>query len=858
MTHSTKLLFASAALGAVLAGPAMAQDAPAPSGRGDLLEEVVVTATRQADTVSRVPLSVTAVTQKSIDQSGVKSIQDLSRSVPSVTFRGTGSGDTSISIRGVISGLGAPTTGVYLDDTPIQRRLANGVNSGNGNAYPQLFDLERVEVLRGPQGTLYGGSSEGGTIRFITPAPSLTRYSTYARSEVSTTEGGGLSYEGGVAVGGPIVEDKLGFRVSIWGRHTGGYIDHVSLYDSSSIGKNTNTGNSRTIRLAATWAITDRLRVTPAYYSSVEHIADSDVFWEKVPQYTVRSGTFNNSGTIYGVPYSFPNRPFVGGVQGPFDQFGPFKTPVAYYPTTTTPVLQQSPRTIYLTIPSVTFDYDFDNMSVKFISSYINDYNKGYNSGQFGIRNAVLSTAITGNCGQGSAPLNYAAGCAPLYFPGFPQQFSEFHYKNENHQTVQELRFSSRPGDRKLSWVAGIYYSNSNYHVRSDQYNNEDATTIFLRGVPEAYFTGQRVLPVNDFAYREILIKESELAGFGEANYLVTKKLKVTAGVRYSRNDFRYTQYTGGAVFAPAFGFTGTAADPFPNATNGNNGIVRVSGQVVESPITPKFGLSYQATADNLIYATAAKGYRAGGVNVPANPIQCAAGIAAIGGTPPDTYSSDSVWSYEAGNKIKLFGDRAQVNSSAFYIEWKNPQISQAFPTCGYSYIANAGSAVSKGFDFQAQVRLFAGLSVSGSLAYTDARYTSTVRQPGGTSVVVTKGDELGAPKWQYNVAAQYDFDIFGRYRSYVRADYRYQGDYQRGGAIGTTSYDPISARGEATHFVTARAGVSLDKWDLSLFVNNLTNSQDRIFVGHGSGSPLITGATFRPREVGLQLTYRR
>ncbi len=129
-----------------------------------------MTATKQSDTVNRVPLSITAVTQASIDQQGVKTAQDLARTVPSLNISTSNvANGANIAIRGIYSSIGAPTTAVYLDDVAIQRRTTLGTFSGSGVVFPALFDLQRVEVLRGPQGDLYGGSAEGGAIRFITP-----------------------------------------------------------------------------------------------------------------------------------------------------------------------------------------------------------------------------------------------------------------------------------------------------------------------------------------------------------------------------------------------------------------------------------------------------------------------------------------------------------------------------------------------------------------------------------------------------------------------------------------------------------------------------------------------------------------
>src|ERR1700761_2580624 len=223
MTNSSlrALLLVSTALTVSgLASAAFAQAAAAPSS-SNAIEEVVVTATRQTSTVNKVALSVSAVTQKSLDQQGVRNVADLATQVPGFTFRTSG-GDNNpqLTMRGVggnaITGTSgsAPTTGVYLDDLPMMKRNANGLLTGSGSPLPLLYDLDRVEILRGPQGTLYGGSSEGGTLRFITPNPSLTTYSGSARLGASTISGGGIGDEEGIALGGPVVEDKLGFRVS--------------------------------------------------------------------------------------------------------------------------------------------------------------------------------------------------------------------------------------------------------------------------------------------------------------------------------------------------------------------------------------------------------------------------------------------------------------------------------------------------------------------------------------------------------------------------------------------------------------------------------------------------------------------
>ena len=212
-------------------GAAAAGDAETASSGA--LEEVVVTATRRSERLQDVPISVTAFSQEKMDAQGLRSIDDVTRSTPGVAFSRNGTGSSAnyndessdINIRGIDSSAGTSTTGIYIDDTPIQGRH---IGFGAVNAFPALFDLDRVEILRGPQGTLFGAGAEGGVVRFITPSPSLDKDSGYMRAELASTKNGDPSYEMGAALGGAIIDNVLGFRVSASFRRDGGYVDRVA------------------------------------------------------------------------------------------------------------------------------------------------------------------------------------------------------------------------------------------------------------------------------------------------------------------------------------------------------------------------------------------------------------------------------------------------------------------------------------------------------------------------------------------------------------------------------------------------------------------------------------------------------
>lgn len=244
--------------------------------------EIVVTATRQTEVLSKVPISVAAYNQQMLDNKGVRRIEDLARITPGLNIsrkESEGGSGLQISIRGIASDIGQSTTGIYIDDTPIQTRASG---SEITNPFPQLFDLERVEVLRGPQGTLFGAGAQGGAVRFITPKPSLTKYTGYSRAELATTEHGGRSYEGGSALGGPIIEDRLGFRVSGVYRRDGGWVDRVDYQTGALLQKDANSSTSYALRGALLWTPVDDLEIGLSVFHQRQRSQGTPTMWESI------------------------------------------------------------------------------------------------------------------------------------------------------------------------------------------------------------------------------------------------------------------------------------------------------------------------------------------------------------------------------------------------------------------------------------------------------------------------------------------------------------------------------------------------------------------------------------------------
>lgn len=937
------VLYTIGALSTVgISGVTYAQDgAQAPKALEDApqtVEEVVVTANHQTSTANKVPMAISAVTDKALETEGIKDVEDLSRTVPAMTYRVSGGdNDPVITLRGIGGNgatVGSPTTGVYLDDTPLQQRNLNGLETGNGSPIPNLFDLDRVEVLRGPQGTLYGGSSEGGTVRFITPTPSLTEYSGQVRAEVDGVDHGDTGYDVGAAFGGPIVQDKLGFRISVDDRRDAGWIDAQSVYDGHTFASDVNYGESLGFRATLKWQVDPTLSITPAFYQGRDYQNTGNTVWGPSPQVNFSGSTILNgiggcnstikapaspgacSITVAGKPYyyAFPATTIAPFTQNAMPWYGYQSTGNGYYATTSNPVFIASPRTTTLRVPSLTVDKDLGPVQVKSISSVVSDDTEGdtFNGGTGGGGRTVSRYMFgTTGCIDGLnelrpsfEPGTTACFTPPGYLPGFPAYQDTYTFQEKRLAEIEELRFSSDAGE-KLNWVGGAYFSHSAESVSGKEFSDENAISEFYQGTPESWragdygIAGPQPYSLNESQIneRDINLTEREWAIFGEANYNLTSKLKATAGFRYDNYTQEFGQQYGGAVagnppagtsFTNPAGFVPNpaavqAASANPNLPNSpTNPITNPANTALfatnlagcptaqdcpyqytnlqdhETTVAPKAGLSYNFTPADMLYATYSKGFRPGGVNPPVPPIQCAADFANLNITStPQSYKQDSVNSYEVGEKARMLDGHLQVNSSAFYIDWRNMQFNEAL-SCGFGFINNAAHATSTGAEVQAAGR-FGPWTLNANAGYDNAVFASPVKTPTGV-LIQRKGDNLGVPDWTATLGAEYAFTLLSL-PAFFHVDYDYSGTYQRGPGPGTSAYNPYTWEGPAYSTVNLRLGVRIKEIDWSIYADNVTNAQPFIDLTGGvtavSDSLRYTGISIRPRVIGAQANYR-
>lgn len=814
------------AMAATLAGglPASAQTAqPAPpasnssgSAANPGIEEIVVTARRRAETLDKVPISVSAFTDDKMQELDVKNFADLAKFTPGVTYDPD---SKDISIRGIDSSAGTGTTGIYIDDTPIQIRVL-GISSNN--TLPTVFDLDRVEVLRGPQGTLFGAGSEGGTVRYITAQPSLTDYSGKVHSEVDVTQDGAPSYEFGAAFGGPIVDDELGFRVSVWGRRDGGWIDHVDYQNDAVTKPDANGTQTYVTRGAVTWEPIPNLRITPSIDYQNRNQYDSNDYWVGLSD--PGAGKFQS-----GTPDKMPD----------IDR---------YY------------------LGAFNVNYDFSGMSLISNSSYFNRVEKvsGYSGTLYNLSFFQQSLNVAQQVADNGPTYQYGADpggypCAPgqcktnLYplltptginLPGMPDYEAENHILNAQRNITQEVRLQSDDPDSALTWVVGIFYAYDTQESREEINDPElPQLTEYLWSETMTELWGENLLSNGDDYINDTLGHDRQIAGFSDVTYAVTDRLKITGGIRYAFTHFDFTNYANGPQ---NFGPTGGP------------------GHKDETPMTPKGGITYQATDNDMFYATVAKGYRIGGANAPIPEQECQADLNTLGiAATPSSYDSDNVLSYEAGAKNKFFNGALETSESIYHIDWNRIQQSVYLTSCGFAFTTNLGPAVSNGFDFEAQGRLFDSVLIETAVGYTDAYYTDNQQMQGADpagAIVVYKKDSLGVAPWTVSAGVEYDFNAFD-HDNFFRVDWEFASKDDRltpQRQPGSGTYDPNLVPDPSTNYVSARLGVNSGPWDFALFMENALNAHPQLDLNHQDQyTELYEATTFRPRTTGLALNYR-
>ena len=799
------------ALACIAALDAQAQQAPVPADAAAsapkpvVLEQVVVTSQKRREDVRKVPLSVSVISGDAIQENHVNDLTDLTRSVPNVSFSSfAGAGLSTIEIRGVSSQAGSATVSVYLDDVSLTTRNIYS----QGTAEPRFFDVDRVEILRGPQGTLYGASSLGGTIKFISKQPDPRSFSGNAYTEVSTTSHGGTNYMAQGVVNVPLVKGSTALRLGVQSGHDSGYIDQVDPNTLQVISKGINSTHWDVLKLAVKSDFGAGWSVTPAVFAQRFKSDDIDAAYLSVGSYQTA-----NQGTALGL----------------------FQTSK----------IVREPATDRLTVPSLTLTGD---VGFGDLTGILSGYTRRFKRVQDGTSINVPYIADVISCGNADGR-NDDGSCPPPNVPAQPGLGavvgalpSAVQLDNKIDQTSLELRLASKDYDATrgpLTWVGGVYLAQTKTQV----FDNEPVFGInaafTAAGVDindpaqfDGTFPGAFAGDSSYYSARHYTDKQSSL--FGELTYHASSSLRGIVGLRVLRATQHFTRegdlfYAGGPSTA----------------------VIDSSSHAV----TPRFAVDWDVDPTSTVYGNIAKGFRLGAANrpVPLTPL-VQQDLAAMGlpTTIPDAFKPDSLWSYEIGSKSRLLDNRLALNMALYYLDWKDIQQDVVLPSSGFDFETNVGRAKSVGFEIEGRLRATEQLTLNAAASWVHATFSDDMPSLGMTNgeLNVKKGDLVqGVPKYSARLGFEYRFNPMSRGQAFVRGSGQWTGPSH--GSFVRDSPDYIRP---AYFNIDASTGMSFDKWDFTVFVKNLANNHKIIQQPDVQG--VFEAFYLRPRTIGVTASY--
>jgi iron complex outermembrane receptor protein len=761
----------ASAISAILAGAPAAHAAT--EAESNVLQEIVVTAQKQAENLQDVPISIAVFDNKKLEELHVVSLDDYVKYSPSIAYSraegqgGNGQPGTShIYMRGVVSGANEnhsgsqPSVGTYLDEQPV--------TTIDGSLDVHLYDIQRIEVLEGPQGTLYGASSEAGTVRIITNKPDPSQFSAGYDVEGNRVNHGGTGWKAEGFVNIPL-GSIAAIRLVGWDVHDAGYIDNVAGTNAnaciqngvrtfpswagqpagtftSTAGSSANVAPCPTVAPVGAGAISNAAYVNNNY-NTVETKGgraalkvDINDNWTVTP--TVMGQTVSTSGF-------FGYDPAVGDLQ--VTHFGPERSDDTFV---------QSALTVEGKIGNFDLTYagaflKRTTHSIADYSDYAEFYDRVYGSGAY----------WTGADGKPIMAQQL------VVTKGYFQKWSN------------EVRLST-PRDLPVHATLGVFAQRQLHDIWeqyvmpgfgfTNPYGILNSPTPNPNGLDQA-------LSVPGLANTIWLTDEQRVdrdkAAFAQVTWDISSQWSVTGGIRYFTYDNNLNGFFGyGSGYSPSgsgvskcFAPASTAFAPCTNLDN------RVTG----SGNVPRLNLTYKITPDKMVYATYSKGFRPGGVNRTAEP-----------GIGP--YQADFLKNYEIGWKTQWFDHRLRWNGAVFWEDWKDFQFS-FLGLNSVTIIVNGGNARIKGVENELEWAATNALTLSGSFTFIDAKLTQNYcgkqgvtdcpdqvtaeafqpnligpQAPAGTQMPIT-------PKFKGNLVARYSFDEVAGFKPFAQAAGVYQ-----------------------------------------------------------------------------------
>lgn len=889
--------FVLASLGAgVGAAPAFAQETAEENDRG--IQDIVVTATRREESANKVPLAITALGGDTLGDLNITKFDKLIEYLPNVRSASRGPGASSIFIRGLstdspglqIAGTAGaqPTVALYVNDAPAS------LVGRNLDLY--AVDLQRVEVLAGPQGTLFGASAMGGAVRYITNKPDTSEFHAGFNASYAFTKSGEESVAGDAFINIPIVKDKLALRAVFYTDRQGGYIDNVPgtfqmpFNGNVGIAGRLPTGNPllvmRAIQSCQATATTAVPNCTGSLYTPpTRQVINNDNFVEKdYNDATYRGGRLALTWKLTD-DWSLD----LMHVRQELDTDGVFDFEPGVGDLQVTKFNDNSLRdkvdlsTLTINGRLGALDLIYTGSYMKHRATQIADYAGYSNIGLFlpyyeCDRGVYYTAAYNGNIGN------------TCYAPN-----KSYQVRNRTKRFTQEFRITT-PADKRIRGTFGLFYDNNKLFDNTDwSYLQEAAGFIYRRAPnPSVNANDTSIRPVKVGFFNDVQRKDKQFAAYGEASFdIIPEKLIITGGLRYYNEKASINGSSNGSfggsrgVYNPATGTYSPSATPptFYNVSANLNNLYADASPAKYTGVLFKGNLTYRIGEGSLVYATYSDGFRPGGFNrrpcaVPSTTCPTNADFVRLG-----TYVPDKVQNYEIGGKFSLFDRQVQLNLAAYQIDWSNIQITVFDQNISnQTFTTNLVDARIRGLEGDLTWRATQELTLNSAFSFNDSELTKYRKN---TTVLRPLGSPLAlSPKFQFNARlhwekelssglipfAQVGFHHVGKSISDIidNVDIRYQSSNPTLGYAASipVTYNgvlvspgdvispiPAAQRLASYSTVSASFGVSKDEWRIELFGDNLTDERPELYKSGNDGELRTT--TSRPRTIGLRFSYK-
>jgi outer membrane receptor protein involved in Fe transport len=864
---SNKIAYAIAAILNASAAAAYAADEAASSNE---LSEIVVTAQRRSQSLQDVPITIEVLTSQTLAQLNAQTFDQIIKYLPNVSQATNGPGQSNIYIRGLSVGSGGtegsgaignfPNVAVYLDDQSEQ------LPGRNLDVY--AVDLERIEVLEGPQGTLFGGGAEAGVVRYITNKPKLDVTEGSVEASYGTTAHGDPNNSANLVLNLPLIDDTLAVRGVFYMDRRGGYINNVGSEFTRS-----GTDLGLALRNGGTVSPSGQV-ISPGQVP-----ANSEV----INNYQIATNAINPltySGLRVSALYQINDHwdALLTQSYQNMDAEGVFyQNPVGSEGNALPP--------LSVTLFNPSFDKDrFENTALT-ITGKIGDLKLVYD-GAYLVRNVEQVQDYT----------NYARGVWATYYQctGYSKGFdpptkcytpsATWHDTDKTTHQSHEFRLST-PDDERVRGLFGLYWEDFEINDQMDyQYRSVPTCTptfntqCFLNiqpwpGVPA---NNPNVRNPDDAFFDDVQRGYKQKAAFGSVDFdLIPKTLTLTAGTRYFQYDEKerggdvgsfYCKFYDGAVptsFSPcsASNFNGYG----PGGPYGTNLDNQVPNSAKASGFKSRANLTWKVTNDAMVYYTWSQGYRPGGFNRgTSSHLPDTNGIAQY--ITPVVWKPDSLTNKEIGWKTEWFDHRVMFNGSIYQENWSNVQIGIDDPQGGLGNLAfftNGPSYRVRGVESSILAIVTHGLTVQGSASWNSSSQTNSPylindnpKSPGFGSPITSVPNPFGplgsplanSPPFQGNVRVRYDWAFNG-----YNAFWQVSGQHTDHSYTATGYVEAYTLPAYST--MDASLGISKDKWYVEAFGQNLTNNN--AFVSENNAQFIVTQVPLRPRVLGIKVGYR-